>query len=89
MGQTIAAILTTQKVPYVALDLNPLATSARQQAGQPIYYGDVERTEVLEQVGIAKAAALVLTIDTPQTAKRALAAIRARWPEIPGIRARA
>ncbi len=83
VGQTIAAILTTQKVPYVALDLNPPATSARQQADQPIYYGDVERTEVLEQVGIAKAAALVLTIDTPQTAKRALAAIRARWPDIP------
>ncbi len=83
VGQTIAAILTTQKVPYVALDLNPPATSASQKAGHSIYYGDVERTEVLEQLGIAKAAALVLTIDTPQTAKRALAAIRARWPDIP------
>ncbi len=83
VGQTVAALLTAQKVPYVALDLNPLATSSRRQAGMPVYYGDVERAEVLEHLGIAKAVALVLTIDTPQTAKRALAVIRARWPDIP------
>ncbi|MFZ5834367.1 MAG: monovalent cation:proton antiporter-2 (CPA2) family protein [Pseudomonadota bacterium] len=83
VGQTIAAILTSQKIPYVALDLNPPATSQYRKKDMPIYYGDVERTEMLEQVGIARAAALVLTIDTPQTAKRALASIRARWPDIP------
>ncbi|MEQ1887881.1 MAG: monovalent cation:proton antiporter-2 (CPA2) family protein [Alphaproteobacteria bacterium] len=83
VGQTIAALLTVQKVPYVALDLNPHATSMQRQNGMPVYYGDVERPEVLERLGIGKAAALVLTIDTPLTAKKALAAIRSRWPHIP------
>lgn len=83
VGQTVAALLTAQKVPYVALDLNPHATSLQRQKGMPIYYGDVERAEVLEQLGISKAAALVLTIDTPVTAKKALTTIRSRWPHIP------
>ncbi len=83
VGQTIAAILTAQKVPYVALDLNPLASSARRQSGRPVYYGDVERADVLEQLSIGKAAALVLTIDAPETAKRALTVIRDRWPDVP------
>jgi CPA2 family monovalent cation:H+ antiporter-2 len=83
VGQTVATLLTAQRVSYVALDLNPLATSLQRQKGMPIYYGDVERAEVLAQLGIARAAALVLTIDTPLTAKKALSAIRARWPDIP------
>lgn len=83
VGQTIAALLTMQKAPYLALDIDPLASKKQRLAGMPIYYGDVERTEVLEQLGIGTAAALVLTIDKPLTAKKTLAAIRTRWPDIP------
>ncbi len=83
VGQTIARLLTAQKIAYVALDLDPLAVRAHRQSGLPVYFGNVERPEVLEQLGAGKAAAIVLTIDTPQTAKKALAAIRARWPQAP------
>lgn len=83
VGQTIAALLTAQRVPYVALDLDPLAVRIRREAGMPVFYGDVARAEVLQRLGVDKASAIVLTIDTPLTAKKALSAIRARWPHIP------
>lgn len=83
VGQTIAALLTAQRVPYVALDLDPLAVRIRREAGMPVFYGDVARAEVLQRLGVDGAAAIVLTIDTPLTAKKALSVIRARWPHIP------
>jgi monovalent cation:H+ antiporter-2, CPA2 family len=83
VGQTVASLLTAQKVPYLALDIDPIATKAQRAAGMPIFYGDAERDEVLEQLGISRAAALVLTLNEPLKTKKILSAIRAQWPHIP------
>ncbi|MFZ5914690.1 MAG: monovalent cation:proton antiporter-2 (CPA2) family protein [Pseudomonadota bacterium] len=83
VGQTIASLLNAQKVPYIALDLAAPAAGAYRKSGLPVYYGDIARDEVLERLDIGRAAAVVLTIDTPLTAKKALSAIRSRWPHVP------
>lgn len=83
VGRTIASLLNAQKVPYIALDLDAPAAGAYRQSGLPVYYGDIAREEVLERLDVGRAAAVVITIDTPLTAKKALAAIRNRWPHIP------
>lgn len=82
VGQTVAQLLTDQKVPYVALDLDAAATYRRRRAGLPVYFGDASRPDVLERLGMDHAAAIVLTLDNPQMTKHAVSAIRERWPDI-------
>ena len=83
VGQTVAALLHEQGVPYVALDLEPGRVRAVKQRGLPVFFGDAARHEVLTRVGVDRAAALVVTLDDPAAARRTLAAVHSRWPRLP------
>lgn len=82
VGQTIASLLDRQNVPFVAVDFDPQRVREWRGKGTPIFFGDASREEVLERLGAAKAAALIVTIDNPDAAKRTLEHSRRRWPEL-------
>lgn len=83
VGQTLAQLLSEQKVPYVALDLDADRTRRRRAKGEPVYYGDASRTEVLERVGIGHALAVAITLDDVRAASRTVEGVRQHWKEIP------
>lgn len=80
VGRTVAALLDTHQVPYVALDSDGDRVAAQREAGRPVYYGDVTRIELLRRVGLADARALVVTIDDRARANALVAAARAERP---------
>jgi CPA2 family monovalent cation:H+ antiporter-2 len=80
VGQTVAELLDQQKVPYVAIDLDAHRIKDSRSRGRPVYYGDATRRDVLERLGAAKAAALVVTLDSPEAAKRTVAVVAKGWP---------
>ena len=63
VGQTIAAALEAERVPYICLDTNIDAILHMRQLGRPAYYGDASRAELLEKVGGANARAFVVDAD--------------------------
>ena len=83
VGQTVARLLADLKHPYLALDLNVPRTRQCRAKGEPVYYGDAAKTDVLERVGIDHAGAVVVTLDNFAAASRAVEAIRGRWPGVP------
>jgi len=83
VGRAVAALLAAERVPYLALDLDPMLVAQHRARGEPVFYGDGRRAEVLRQVGAGRAAAIVLTLDREQAAEQALHQIRRRWPELP------
>lgn len=83
VGQTVARLLQDLKIPYVALDLNVPRTRECRARGEPVYYGDASRADVLERVGADHAGAVVITLDNIEAASRAVAAIHSRWPDLP------
>ena len=83
VGQTVAALLEAQMLPYVALDLDAGRLAEWRRRGLPVYYGDARRRHVLERLNIARAAAAVITIDEPAAAGRTLENIRYGWPDLP------
>ena len=83
VGQTVAKMLGDLKHPYMALDLNVPRTRDCRAKGEPVYYGDAAKTEVLERIGADHAGAVVITLDNFAAASRAVEAIRDRWPGIP------
>ncbi|CAN5143652.1 cation:proton antiporter [soil metagenome] len=80
VGEMVARVLDAEQIPYIALDLDAEQVAERRKAGQPVFYGDASRAEILERVGGARARAFVVTPDEPEAAKRMVLAIREKWP---------
>ena len=82
VGQRIAELLKSQNLAYVAVDLDADRVREGRRRGVDVYYGDVSRREVLERLGIARAAAAVVTVDSPETTLAAVTTIKAAWPAL-------
>ena len=83
VGRTLAAAFEAEKIPYVALDLDPAACEAARDRGQAVQFGDAGRGEVLRHAGADTCLALVVTLDDVEAAERAVRAARRRWPDLP------
>lgn len=84
-GQNLARLLEAEKIPYIALDLDPDRVRKAAAAGDKVVYGDAVRLQALMAAGLARASAVVITyLDTP-SALKVLANIRSHAPHVPGI----
>ena len=83
MGQNLARFLQEQGVPYVALDLDPRIVEETWEAGDPVYYADASRPEILLAAGLNRARMVVITVVEVDVAKRITEAIRQKNTEIP------
>lgn len=82
VGQTLATLLSQQKINFVALDLNPEGIAAAARRGLPVFYGNSSSHEVLKAAGIKRASVLAITLDTPSAASKAVQAARAANPDL-------
>ena len=83
MGQLLAEILNVQGVRYVAIDIDMYQSTRKHPLGEPVYFGDVSRPELLHRVHASKCAAIVLTMDHPEATLHATRAIRSEFADIP------
>jgi CPA2 family monovalent cation:H+ antiporter-2 len=84
-GQNLARMLDSQKIPYIALDLDPDRVRHATAAGNAVVYGDASRQQALIAAGLSRASAVVITyLDVPGALK-VLANIRAHAPTVPVI----
>jgi CPA2 family monovalent cation:H+ antiporter-2 len=84
-GQNLARILEEEGVPYHALDLDPDRVREAQAAGANVSYGDASRRESLVAAGIHRAAALVITYASTQSALKVLHFAHELAPTLPVI----
>ncbi|MGE0713967.1 MAG: cation:proton antiporter [Alphaproteobacteria bacterium] len=83
VGGLVADMLEDERIPYVALDLDPAVVERERGAGRPVHFGDGSRAAALRRAGADGADALVVTLDDAVAAERAVAAARRRWPHLP------
>ncbi|NHZ96644.1 monovalent cation:proton antiporter family protein [Massilia sp. CCM 8734] len=84
-GQTLATLLTEEKVAYQALDLDPERVQEAQAAGADVSYGDAARRESLVAAGIYRASALVITYASTPSAIKVLHLVHELAPTLPVI----
>jgi CPA2 family monovalent cation:H+ antiporter-2 len=69
-GQSLARMLDQEKIPYIALDMDPDRVKEAAAAGDNVVYGDASRENYLVAAGLARAKAVVITYaDTPASFK--------------------
>lgn len=83
VGQNIARVLEQTGFEYIAVDLDPYRIRLGRQAGDPVIYGDAGETNVLENVGLARASCVVITFANPEVALRILRSIRESRDDVP------
>jgi CPA2 family monovalent cation:H+ antiporter-2 len=82
VGQIVARLLDEAQLPWLALDLDAELVAAERRRGRPVHVGDAGRPEILGRARLAEARALVVTLDQPERAERAVAAGRRIAPGI-------
>jgi monovalent cation:H+ antiporter-2, CPA2 family len=82
VGQTVAGMLDTHEVPYVAIDRDPDRVARQRAQGKPVYFGDMTRIELLRRLHLDTARALVVTLDDADAADELVAGARAERPDL-------
>jgi CPA2 family monovalent cation:H+ antiporter-2 len=83
VGQNVARVLESQGFEYIALDLDPARVRNARQAGDPVVYGDSSDDELLRQVGLQNASAVVITFASPGTSIGIIRSVRLMRSDVP------
>jgi CPA2 family monovalent cation:H+ antiporter-2 len=82
-GQRIAEFLAIEKIPFIALDVDPQRIADARAKGVNVVFGNADRREVLQAAGVARARTVVITYPDPHSAERVIRTVRATRPDIP------
>ncbi len=82
-GQTLAHVLETEGIGFVALDLDPDRVREATTAGESVVFGDATRRETLLAAGIHRASALAITYVDTRSAVKLLSIARGLAPNLP------
>ncbi len=84
-GQYLGRFLREEKIPYVALDIDPARVLEAAAAGENVMFGDAARRVVLEAAGGARAKALIISYADNRAAMKILHIVQEKYPQLPVI----
>ena len=82
VGQLVAEMLKLHNRRYLAVDSDVDAVAAARRAGDPVIFGDVSRSELVDRLNLGHAEALVLTMDDPVLTVRLTKRVRSGSPNL-------
>jgi CPA2 family monovalent cation:H+ antiporter-2 len=85
VGRLVAQMLTRHGKPYLAIDSDSEIVARCRREGYNALFANASRMDVLERIGVARAPAVILTMDEPVLAQRITRKLRAAFPELPII----
>ena len=84
-GQVVSRVLNGLRISATLIDHDPNQVELVRRFGNPAYYGDASRLDVLERAGLARARLLIMALDDYDAAVRTVRQVRRRYPELPII----
>ncbi len=75
-GQSVAHVLRETGIPFVAVDMAAEVVEVGRRENVPVRFGDATRRAVLEQLGAARARAVVVAVADPMGTRRVVALVR-------------
>ncbi len=82
-GQRVARALGEAGVPVVGLDQSVERVARARRRGLPFFFGDVTRPDILEDVHVERARAIVLALEDRRCMCQAAALLRYLFPDLP------
>ena len=84
-GQNVGRFLYQEKIPFIALDMDPHRVQQALTAGENVVFGNADRREVLLAAGLERARIVVVTYPDVAAALKTLGLIRSRRPDLPVV----
>src|SRR5438876_934029 len=81
-GRNLAAALRAIRVPYLIVELNPQTVRHARAQGEPAFYGDATREEILRALGVDRARLFVVAISDPAATRRMVRVARGLNPTL-------
>jgi len=75
-GQNLGRVLKEVGIPYRVLEMDPDLVHSAKAGGEPIFFGDGTRPEILQQIGIQSSRVLVVAISDPTATARLVSQAR-------------
>ncbi|MDP2170624.1 MAG: cation:proton antiporter [Rhodocyclaceae bacterium] len=85
VGHTIAVLLKSRGVDFVAFDTDSKRVRQGQVDGHAVLYGDIADPELLAAARAERAGLAIITVDSHAVALRTVAALRQHCPHVPVI----
>lgn len=82
VGQQLGKLLAAQNIPFIAFENDARLVAQLRAQGQPVWFGNAARPELLRRVHADEAPAIVLTMDQPAAALQAVRGIRREFPHV-------
>jgi len=83
VGRLVAQMLDAHDRQYLAIDANIDTVVHARRRGYQVMFGDIARPGMIEHLDLAKATALILTMDDPVQVVRLAGRARAAYPDLP------
>ena len=81
-GRNLAAALRSISAPYLIVELNAQTVRKARSEGEPAFYGDATREEILLALGIDRARLFVIAISDPSATRRMVRVAREINPKV-------
>jgi len=85
VGHTIAVLLKSSGVDFIAFDTDPKRVEQGRSDGHAVLYGDIADPELLSAARAEQAGLAIITVDSHAVALRAVASLRQHCPQLPVI----
>ncbi len=85
VGRLVAEMLDRHGQPYTAVDADPDLVAAGRLEGFDVTFGNATKEDVLTKLGVARAPAIILTMDEHILAQRLVRRLRDEHPDLPII----
>jgi len=79
-GQIVARLLFAQRIRFVAIDADVEQVDFFRKFGNPIYYGDPSKPDLLRAAGADHIRVFVVAVAEPETSLRIVRLLRRRYP---------
>jgi glutathione-regulated potassium-efflux system protein KefB len=81
-GQIVGRILRARRIPFTAMDADPVQIDSLMRFGIKVFYGDASRLDLLRAARADKARLFVLAIDDVQSSIRTAREVQEHFPHL-------
>ncbi len=85
VGHTIAVLLHSRGIPFVAVDPDPERVAQGRADGHAVWLGNIADPGLLASLHVERASLVVIAVDDPETAMRTMTYIQRNCPHVPVI----
>lgn len=82
VGRLVGEMLQAHDLRYLAIDTDAALVKRFRSQGVDIYWGNAMRADFLARCGLARAKALIITMDKPSDAERIVRLARSEYPHL-------